>query len=246
MSLIAAERIKLVSTRSPWWCAGLAIVASVGLSSLIAVGMSKDGQPATVASTQFGYALGMAVVMVMATLAVTTEYSVGTIRTTFMAVPRRTPALLAKTAVVAILAAIIGLFSAFGAWAISQVIMSDTDLSLAGVDDWRHVAGVGLVYLIAAVIAVAVAILVRHTAGAVSIVLVWAMMAEQLLELIPGVGELIRPWLPFRSAKEFLTADGPSADGVLGGGPWVSLAYFAVVAAVLLGVSIGVARRRDA
>jgi len=96
MSLIAAERIKLVSTRSPWWCAGLAIVASIGLSSLIAVATAKDGQVATVASTQFGYVLGMAVVMVMATLAVTTEYSVGTIRTTFMAVPRRSSALVAK------------------------------------------------------------------------------------------------------------------------------------------------------
>ena len=67
MSLIAAERIKLVSTRSPWWCAGLAIVASLGLSSMIAVATTKDGQVASVASTQLGYTLGMAVVMVMAT-----------------------------------------------------------------------------------------------------------------------------------------------------------------------------------
>ena len=246
MSLIAAERIKLVSTRSPWWCAGLAIVASLGLSSLIAVATTKDGQVATVASTLLGYTLGMAVVMVMATLAVTTEYSVGTIRTTFMAVPRRTPALLAKASVVAVLAAVIGLISAFGAWGVSLLILPGSDLSLVGGDDWRHVAGVGLVYLIAAVIAVAVAILVRHTAGAVSIVLVWALMAEQLLEIIPGVGEMVGPWLPFRAAQDFLTGEGPTADGLLGGGPWVALAYFAVVAAVLLFVATEVARRRDA
>jgi len=246
MSLIAAERIKLVSTRSPWWCAGLAIVASLGLSSLIAVATTKDGQVATVASTQLGYTLGMAVVMVMATLAVTTEYSVGTIRTTFMAVPRRTPALLAKASVVAVLAAVIGLISAFGAWGVSLLILPGSDLSLAGGDDWRHVAGFGLVYQIAAVIAVAVAILVRHTAAAVSIVLVWALMAEQLLEIIPGVGEMVGPWLPFRAAQDFLTGEGPTADGLLGGGPWVALAYFAVVAAVLLFVATEVARRRDA
>jgi ABC-2 type transport system permease protein len=77
MTLIASERIKLVMTRSPWWCAGLAILASIGLSALIAVATAKDGQVPTVASTQFGYILGMAVVMVMATIAVTTEYSVG-------------------------------------------------------------------------------------------------------------------------------------------------------------------------
>ena len=134
MSLIAAERIKLVSTRSPWWCAGLATVASVGLSALIAVSTNNEGQPATVGSTQFGYTLGMAVVMVMATLAVTTEYSVGTIRTTFMAVPGRTPALLAKAVVVAVLAAVIGLVGAFGAWGVSLALLPDADLSLSGAD----------------------------------------------------------------------------------------------------------------
>jgi ABC-2 type transport system permease protein len=246
MSLIAAERIKLVSTRSPWWCAGLAIVASVGLSALIAVSTNNEGQPATVGSTQFGYTLGMAVVMVMATLAVTTEYSVGTIRTTFMAVPGRTPALLAKAVVVAVLAAVIGLVGAFGAWGVSLALLPDADLSLSGADAWRQVAGVGLVYLIAAVIAVAVGILVRHTAGAVSVVLVWALMAEQLFELIPGVGDAVRPWLPFRAAKDFLTVEGPTSDGLLGGGPWLALAYFTVVAGGLLAVAIAVARRRDA
>jgi len=247
MSLIAAERIKLVSTRSPWWCAGLAILASIGLSSMIALADPAGGPIPSVASTQLGYTLGMAVVMVMATLAITTEYSVGTIRTTFMAAPRRGPALVAKTAVVAALAAIIGLLGAFGAWGISLLLLPGADLSLAGPDDWRHVAGVGLVYLLAAVIAVAVGTLVRHTAGAVAIVLVWALMAEQLFELIPGVGEAVRTWLPFRSAKEFLTAEGSFGDtGLLGGSPWGALAYFAVVAAVLLGIAIGTARRRDA
>jgi len=245
MTLIAAERIKLVSTRSPWWSAGAAVLASVGMSALIAVTTAKDGQIGTVASTQLGYVLGMAVVMLMATLAVTTEYSVGTIRTTFMAVPRRGPALIAKAIVVGTLAAVIGLVAAFGAWAISLVLLPEFDLSLAGPDDWRHVAGVGLVYLIAAVIAVSVGTLVRHTAGAVSLVLVWSLMAEQLLQIIPGVGTTVGPWLPFSAAKEFLAADG-SADGLLGAGPWGSIAYFALVAAGLLTASIAVARRRDA
>ena len=246
MSLIAAERIKLVSTRSPWWCAGLAIIGSIGMNALVAVATSNDGQPATVGSTQYGYNLGMAVVMVMATLAVTTEYSVGTIRTTFLAAPGRGPVVLAKATVVAVFAAVIGVIGAFGAWALSLILMPDAHLALAGPDDWRQVAGVGLVYLVAALIAVAVGILVRHTAGAVSIVLVWALMAEQLVELIPGVGDAVRPWLPFRAAKDFLTAEGPTADGLLGGGPWVAIAYFAVVAGVLMFVATEVARRRDA
>jgi ABC-2 type transport system permease protein len=198
--LIDAERIKLTSTRSPWWCAGVATIGTAGLSALIAVaGDAEGGLPITVGATQFGYVVGMAVVMVMATLAVTSEYSVGTIRTTFLAAPRRGRALAAKAVVVAAVAATVGVLGAFGAWAISALLLPAVDLSLAGVTEWRQVAGVGAVYLGASVVAVAVGILVRHTAGAVSIVLVWSLIAEQLFQLIPGIGEAVQQWLPWRS-----------------------------------------------
>src|SRR5204863_2984155 len=95
-----------------------------------------------VVSTQLGYSLGMAVVMVMATLAVTTEYSIGMIKTTFLAVPNRTAALLAKTLVVALSAGLVGLVSAFGAWALGLVLIPGTDLTLHGMTEWRQVGGV--------------------------------------------------------------------------------------------------------
>jgi ABC-2 type transport system permease protein len=245
--MIAAERIKLSSTRSPWWCAGIAAIGTAGLSALIAVAGSSEGDPPiTVASTQFGYIVGMAVVMVMAALAATSEYSVGTIRTTFLAAPRRGVALTAKAVVVAGVAATVGLLAAFGAWALSALLLPTVDLSLAGVAEWRQVAGVGAVHLGAAVVAVAVGILVRHTAGAVSIVLVWSLMAEQLFQLIPGVGQAVQPWLPFSAAKRFLMAPEPVAGAGLLDSPWTALAYFGVVASALLAVAIGVAKRRDA
>ena len=34
MSLITVERIKLFSTRSPWWCMIIAAVLSIGLAAL--------------------------------------------------------------------------------------------------------------------------------------------------------------------------------------------------------------------
>lgn len=247
MSVLAAERIKLTSTRSPWWCAGSAVALTMGLNAIVVVAATReDGVPATVAATQFGYTTGMAVLMVMATLAVTTEYSVGTIRTTFLAVPGRTAALAAKTAVVAAVAGVVGLVIGFGSWATGRLLLPSADLALAGPAEWRQVAGVGLVYLVASVVAVAVGILVRHTAGAVSLVLVWALMAEQLLTLVPGVGNAIGPWLPFQAAKRFLTAgEAPTGAGLLDG-PWAALGYFAAVAAVLLTVAIALAKRRDA
>ncbi len=244
MSVIAAERIKLTSTRSPWWAMGLAVVATVGVSAIAAV-EAAGRDPATVASTQFGFSLGMAVVMVMGALAVTTEYSVGTIRTTFLAVPHRGAALAAKTVVVATAACVVGLVCAFGSWGLSAVLLPEAQLSFSGAVEWRQVGGVGLVYALASVVAVAVGILVRHTAGAVALVLVWALVAERLVVAIPGVGESLQQWLPFEAAKHFLTA-GETVDGGVLAGPWAAVTYFALVAAGLLATAIGVARRRDA
>jgi ABC-2 type transport system permease protein len=235
MSLIAAERIKLTSTRSPWWCAAVGVMATIGVAS-ISMSAGEDTGFTGVPSTQLGYGLGLAVVMVMATLAVTTEYSVGMIRTTFLAVPNRSIALLAKAFVVALSAGAVGLLAAFGSWALGLVLLPEVDLALHGAAEWRQVAGVGLVYLVAAVFAVAVGILVRHTAGAVALVLTWAMMIEQLLALIPGFEPAVR-WLPFQAAKQFLLADEQ---------PWVAMGYFAAVSAGLLAAAIAVAKRRDA
>ncbi len=220
------------------------MVATIGVASISMVSEDISGFTG-VMSTQLAYGLGMAVVMVMATLAVTTEYSVGMIRTTFLAVPNRTVSLLAKAAVVAVTAGLIGLITAFGSWAMGLVLMPGADLALHGATEWRQVAGVGLVFLVAAVFAVAVGVLVRHTAGAVAIVLTWAMMVEQLLALIPGF-ESVVTWLPFQAAKQFLLA-GQTPEGLgLTEQPWVALGYFAAVSVGLLAVAIGVARRRDA
>ncbi len=95
-------------------------------------------------------------------------------------------------------------------------------------------------------IAVAVGTVVRHMAGAAAIVLVWTLMAEQLLVVIPGVGEAVRPFLPFQAAKQFLSAGEMPADAGLLDHPWLALTYFTVTATALLTNSIGVTRRRDA
>ena len=255
MTLLAVERIKLFTTRSPWWCALVTLVLTIGFTALI-VGNSTAEVPATVASTQFGYAFGMAVIMVLAALSVTTEYRFGTIRTTFQAVPNRTAALIAKAGVVATLALVIGELSAFGSWGISKLLKPTANLALDSGADWINVAGVGAIYALAAVIAVAVGILIRHSAGAISLLLIYMLAVESLVRLIPSIGEDIYKWLPFNVAGKFLTGNGASNAGrpsdagammstsVLGQG-W-ALLYFAAFAVVLLAIAISVARKRDA
>jgi ABC-2 type transport system permease protein len=253
MTLLAVERIKLFTTRSPLWCTIIALAVTIGFAALIA-GVDNTS-PVTIASTQFGYNFGLVVVMVMAALAVTTEYRFSTIRATFQAIPNRNAVLLAKTGVVAGFAGIIGLVSAFGSVAVSKLIKSSADLGINTAYEWRAVAGVSLVYALAAVIAVSVGSLVRHSAGAISILLIYTQLVESLVSLIPKVGANIQHWMPFYVANRFLTGnpditsrsvdDGPppSASTL---SPWWALAYFAGIALVFLISALVVANKRDA
>ncbi|MGQ0839556.1 hypothetical protein [Actinokineospora sp.] len=241
MTLLATERIKLFTTRSPWWCTLTALAVTIGLTTLI-VATTSDTLLVSVETTQFGYVFGLMVVMVMAALAITTEYRFSTIRATFQAIPNRTAALLAKTTVVALLAGVIGEIAAFGSWGIANVLKPNADLALNSAADWRLVAGTGVIYAVSAVIAVAVGVLVRQSAGAISIVLIWSLLVENLIALIPRVGDDIQRWLPFNVSRSFLGVPGP--DPALSA--WWSLAYFAGIAAVLLIIALATAAKRDA
>ncbi|GLZ37458.1 ABC transporter permease [Actinokineospora sp. NBRC 105648] len=240
-ALLATERIKLFTTRSPWWSMIMTLGITVGLAGMVALTHAGD-RPLTVEHSQFGSQFGLMIITVMAALAVTTEYRFATIRTTFQAVPNRTSILLAKTAVVTGLAVVVGEITAFGSWAVAKLIDGGPELSIRDSGDLRMVAGVGLVYGVAAVMAVAVGILVRQSAGAISILLIWPLLAENLVGLIPRVGDDLRNWMPYVNAGRFLNGVDPEMPL----SAWGALAYFAGVAAVLLGTALVVANRRDA
>lgn len=252
MTLLAVERIKLFTTRSPLWCSLAAIGVVVGFAALLA-GVDTETTP-TIATTQFGANFGLMIVMVMAALAITTEYRFGTIRATFQAIPNRTSTLLAKTTVVALFAGLIGEVVAFGSVAIAKLLRPSASLGIDTAYEWRAVAGVGLVYALSAVVAVAVGTLIRHSAGAVSILLIYTLLVESLVALIPSVGDDIQHWMPFNVANKFLTGDPDVTNRFVDGpppsnatlSPWASLAYFAAFAVVMLGVAVFTANKRDA
>lgn len=248
-TLIATERIKLFTTRSPWFSMVLGLGLSVAFAALFAANV-RPGQPFGVLDAESGYQFSLVVMMVMAALAVTTEYRFNTIKTSFQAVPNRTALLLAKTLVVAVLTAVIGEVAAFGSWAMARAIHPTAQLALSGEAAWRNIAGMGLVYFVTAVIAISVGILVRQSAGAITILLIYTLLVENLVRLIPRIGVDVQHWMPFVMANNFLTAGGSLLGSELNGtaplGPWASLAYFAGVGGVLLIIALVVANRRDA
>lgn len=254
MSLLTVERIKLFSTRSPWWCMIAAAFLSIGLAAL-ATGFASGPEEAQVtpAMTQFGVNLGQMVIMVMAALAVTTEYRFSTIRTSFQAVPQRSALLLSKTVVVAVLAGLIGLIAAFGSWAIGSLMASGADMSIDTGKEWRLLAGQGLLYALSAVIAVAVGVLLRQSAAAIAILILWPLLVESLVVLIPKVGDDLQKWAPFTNGAQFVNggqdmglAGADSAGPSVTLTPWWALAYFAAWAVGLLVIALIAANKRDA
>ena len=186
-------------------------------------------------------------------LSITTEYRFGTIKATFQAVPNRTAVLVAKTVVVAAVAGLVGEVVAFASWGMARLIKPNADLTIQTADQWRNVAGVGLVFAVGAILALGVGLLVRQTAAAVAAILVWSLLVEGLVALIPTIGVKIQAWLPFINATHFLNGDqaaagGPSATGGIdfAMGPWVSLLYFAGIAVAVLVAGIVSANVRDA
>jgi ABC-2 type transport system permease protein len=254
MSVIAVERIKLFSTRSPWWCMIISAVLTIGLAALSTAFLNAtEEQDATLFMTQGGAQLSQMVMMVMAALAVTTEYRFGTIRTSFQAVPQRASLLLGKATVVAVLAAIVGLVASFGAWGIGSLFAGEADLAINTAAEWRLIAGQGLIFALSAVIAIAVGILIRQSAGAIAILILWPLLVESLVTLIPKVGDDLGRWAPFTNANSFLNQGqeyglagdfAGNQDWALS--PWGALLYFAGWAAALMAVALFSASKRDA
>jgi ABC-2 type transport system permease protein len=253
MTLLNVERIKLFTTRSPYWCLVAILVASIAFALIAS--LVQGGDRAVPAFALSGVGLSQDIFMIMAALAVTTEYRFNTMKTTFLAAPNRTSVLLAKTVVLAVIGGIIGEICAFGAFFLAKALAKNppAPLELTG-ETWRIVAGHGLLFMICAVIAVAVGTLLRQSAGAIAILLLWPLLVENLIGAIPTVGK-VAPWLPFQAGARFLedtrdytgaaanfNADTTGAVPSPVGGLLVFLGYAVllwVIAAVLL-------RRRDA
>ncbi|MEV6872146.1 hypothetical protein [Amycolatopsis sp. NPDC051128] len=256
MHLVASERIKLFSIATPWVCGVFALIALAAPAALTALTATESRLPPTVASTQFGSPFGLVAVLVLAGLAVTSEYHSGTIHGTFQAVPGRTPALVAKAAVVAAYAFGVGEAAAFTAWLVARVLAPDADLALDSAADWTIVAGTGAVFALAAVVGVGVGLLVRHTAGTVALLVIYPLAFENAVQLIPDAGLAIHRWLPLNVVTKFLSGTGEANAGRDGGNanvlsdsplsPGWALAYFAAFAALVLAAGITAARVRDA
>lgn len=248
-AVLNSERVKLVTLKSPLWSALLAAALSLGVAAL--QGASTYGaagvRPESAAT---GVAVfGIPVLMILSAMTVTGEYRTGMIRSTFAATPNRGLVLAAKAVVAAVCAGVyttvLVLASVVVARLLSDAVPS-TELSVTAPGVWR-VAGALAAYAMAtAVLGVAVGALLRHTAGALAILLLWPLVVEPILANTPDLGARVGPFLPFVNAFVFTDVPWLFPVYAMPWGPSASFAYFLVGVGALFAAATVATNRRDA
>lgn len=262
LNLLNAERIKLTSTRSPWWCTAVIVLAGIGLPALamFAVTYARNhpspqqttvipDATASFATVGFSGLFGIStfVFLTMATLVVTSEYRFGVIRTTFQAVPNRSAVLAVKALLVGVFGAVVGLITVFVAFYVSKAVAGPDygkTMVLSGAEAWRSMLGIPVYLLLCAVLAIAVGALLRQSAAAIALLVLWPLVLEPMVALFGTYGHKVAALLPFRNAEHFYAND--DSTPTWHWGPWGGLAYFAAFVAVVFIAALVTVNRRDA
>ncbi|MET7620190.1 ABC transporter permease subunit [Streptomyces sp. NPDC005408] len=182
---LASEWTKIRSVRSTMWTLGVMIVLMVGIGLLAAWAVSASDADLESQSPLFlgfyGVLLGSICVVTLGVLTIASEFGTGMIRTTLTACPGRARVLAAKSIVffglvftlTTVLAALVG--------ALQNSIVS-TGTAATSEEWFRATVGVGLFVATLGLLALAVGTIIRHSAGAITI-----MIGVMLLPLVAAM-----------------------------------------------------------
>ena len=208
-----------------------------------------------------GVFIGLISVVVAGALFITAEYRRGMIRLTLTASPRRGRVLAAKALVLGGITFAAGLIGAAGAvWAGNRLLAGngyaiDPATTLTQV---RVIAGTAALTAVAAVFALGVGAILRHGAGAVTVVVTAIILpyllaaafpvlpagaADWLLRLTPAAGFAIQQAIP---AYPQVAASYTPVQGYFPLAPWAGFAVPCGYAALVLALAAVLLRRRDA
>jgi ABC-2 type transport system permease protein len=248
VAMLGAERIKLSTTRSPLWTAVAVAVLSLGLAVLQAVNAYDTSRLPPERAAIGAAVFGVPLLMIVASMTVTGEYRSGLICTTFMATPNRSLVLVTKAVVTSVVSglytAVMVILSIMMARMTAQPLVG-SNLSLAEPATWRVVGAIALYAMLAAVLGVGVGAVVRFSAGAVALLLVWPLLVEPVLGSLPSIGSEVGPYLPFLNASLFTRVPWLYPTYAMPWGEVGSLVYFATVVAVVFVAAMVDVNRRD-
>lgn len=262
--VLRSEWIKLRSLRSTAWSFLLVLVLPIGIGVLLAAFADDGGQGLTgdaarnalVLYSTSGTMLSSLIVAVIGALVVTGEYGTGMIRSSFAAVPRRSVALAAKAIVLAV---VVFVTSAVSVWATAFItvpiaagrnVEASLDASVA-----MPLLGTSVYLTLIALLAFAVGVVLRSTAGAIAGVLGLMLVAPVVVQLVQSftgakwLGTLTN-LLP-QNAGQPLMQFGTEVtagwhDGVLALGGWSGFAVLLAWVVVASATALVLVEKRDA
>ncbi|MFE9934315.1 ABC transporter permease [Streptomyces sp. NPDC005533] len=186
---VASEWTKLVSIRSTLWTLGSLVLIVVGVG-LLFVSQTSDEDYAGITFTTpalFGLLVGEIAVMVLGVLTITSEHGTGLARTTFTAAPDRYRVLTAKYLVFSATALVTTALSVFVVGIAASLVHDGAAAGSHAYVEWLG-ALLGCLYVtLLGVLALAIGALVRHSAGAIAVML-------GLVTLPPVIGAMLSSW----------------------------------------------------
>ncbi len=254
---VRSEFTKLRSVRSTYWALALLVLAGMAWSVANCAGVAAHwaqtppqarGLDATQDSVAGLALLGQLIVVVLGTLAITSEYSTGMIRTSLTVLPRRGVVFAAKAIVLTAVTLVIATATSFAAFFIGQYLLRSTHqaATLGQPDVLRAVLATALYIALSGLFSFGVGAMLRSTAGALTAAYGFLFLLPQLAKALPGqwYADLVR-WLPGGDVTNAITSTQRQLPPHLFTA-WGEFAVFGGYTAIVLVAGALLLRRRDA
>jgi len=251
--VVRSEWTKLRSLRSTWIILGITVILTVafagafgrGYGSQIRSGEVTPSLGKAIDVTFIGLDLAALIIGVFGILQLTGEYGSGMIRASLAAVPRRWPVLLAKSLVLAGMAAAVMGPACLAAFGVCQHLIGADGATLGDPGAVRAVLGATAYPIAMGLIGLGVGAVFRHTGLAITVfVAVLLILPAMLAPALPDqVERNLLPYVPVAAAQAVYTQL-PGAGGFTLLSPWPGLfVLIGWVSAVLVGGLVVLARR---
>jgi len=240
--LLEAEIFKLRSTRTFYGIVG----GSVGLILVIVilvtalVNFSPSDHPLT--DIMMFAAFLQPFVLVLGILSITSEFRHGTITPSLLVTPDRVRLVLAKLGASVLVGLVLGLVTSVLIFLIVKGIGGARDLDTSG-DGGKVIIGTTVGTALWGALGLGVGSILRNQVGAIVGSLVYLFVLENLLQIIPGLDDIIAKYGFGGLSNGLFGADQDPSSDVLGQLPAGLL--LAAYAAILVIIGILVVQRRD-
>lgn len=246
-----SEWTKLRTVRSSYWTAIFAAVATVAIAIIGATQYDRSFTPKNLEgfdAANFilqGLYLAQIALGVLGVMTITGEYATGMIRTTLSSVPQRRTVIAVKGFVYLVAILLLGELISFTTFALGQSILHSkhAGVSLGDHNVLRVVLGGGLYITSVGLLAFALGVLVRRTAGALATFFGVLFLPSSLIDLLPTSWHATAmKFAPANAGTQILNVH-QQHDMF---GPWAGLGMLTLYGAVIFLGALYLLDRRDA